>query len=141
MQKLIVTIKPIATFKPGKLWLTAVMIEISFRFPNSPSLILRKIFSPAENAPAESDYEMLDKFHEYQEKAEIYHLYHSIQRYTVSNIENGMVSGMLPVPHPVEFAPSKFASSTHYEFFILSLPSPSVDYRTRNKHVLYEVIS
>ena len=29
---------------------------------------------------------MLDKFHEYQEKAEIYHLYHSIQRYTVQLI-------------------------------------------------------
>ncbi|XP_020611190.1 intraflagellar transport protein 122 homolog isoform X2 [Orbicella faveolata] len=36
----------------------------------------------SENAQAEPDYEMLDKFHEYQEKAEIYHLYHSIQRYT-----------------------------------------------------------
>ncbi|XP_068714789.1 intraflagellar transport protein 122 homolog isoform X2 [Montipora foliosa] len=35
-----------------------------------------------ENSNAEPDYEMLDKFHEYQEKAEIYHLYHSIQRYT-----------------------------------------------------------
>ena len=31
----------------------------------------------------EPDFEMLDKFHEYQEKAEIYHLYYSIQRYTV----------------------------------------------------------
>ncbi|KAK2571545.1 Intraflagellar transport protein 122-like protein [Acropora cervicornis] len=30
----------------------------------------------------EPDFEMLDKFHEYQEKAEIYHLYYSIQRYT-----------------------------------------------------------
>ena len=38
-----------------------------------------------ENSNAEPDYEMLDKFHEYQQKAEIYHLYHSIQRYTVSN--------------------------------------------------------
>ena len=93
------------------------MIEISFRFLNSPSLILWKIFSPAESAQAEPDYEMLDKFHEYQEKAEIYHLYHSIQRYTVSNIvsfaavfwdvtqpsercvtsqtDNGFISGML----------------------------------------------
>lgn len=52
---------------------------------------------------------MLDKFHEYQEKAEIYHLYHSIQRYTVSNIENGIESGMLPVSHPAEFAPIEFA--------------------------------
>ena len=31
----------------------------------------------------EPDFEMLDKFREYQEKAEIYHLYYSIQRYTV----------------------------------------------------------
>lgn len=38
----------------------------------------------AENDKGEPDYEMLDKFHDYQEKAEIYHLYHSIQRYTVS---------------------------------------------------------
>ena len=43
---------------------------------------------PAENAQGEPDNEMLDKFHEYQEKAEIYHLYHSIQRYTVSYTEN-----------------------------------------------------
>ena len=40
----------------------------------------------AENAKGEPDYEMLDKFHEYQEKAEMYHLYHSIQRYTVSDL-------------------------------------------------------
>lgn len=40
---------------------------------------------------------MLDKFHEYQEKAEIYHLYHSIQRYTVSHIEieNGIASAVI----------------------------------------------
>ena len=75
------------------------MIEISFRCLNCPSLILSKTFSPTENAQAESDYEMLDKFHEYQEKAEIYHLYHSIQRYTVSDIENGIVRRMLPVLH------------------------------------------
>ena len=37
-----------------------------------------------ENAQGEPDNEMLEKFHDYQEKAEIYHLYHSIQRYTVS---------------------------------------------------------
>ena len=43
-----------------------------------------EIFLFTENAQGEPDYEMLDKFHEYQEKAEIYHLYHSIQRYTVS---------------------------------------------------------
>ena len=39
-----------------------------------------------DNPQGEPDYEMLDKFHEYQEKAEIYHLYHSIQRYTVYKI-------------------------------------------------------
>lgn len=31
-----------------------------------------------------TDAEMLRKFYEYQTKAEIYHLYHSIQRYTVT---------------------------------------------------------
>ena len=30
-----------------------------------------------------TDPEMMRKFYEYQTKAEIYHLYHSIQRYTV----------------------------------------------------------
>ncbi|CAH3150863.1 unnamed protein product [Porites lobata] len=40
------------------------------------------LVSGADNPQGEADYEMLDKFHEYQEKAEIYHLYHSIQRYT-----------------------------------------------------------
>lgn len=89
-QKLTVTIKYIiTTFKPVRLWQTAVMMENSFRCLNSPSLILWKIFSPVENAQGEPDNEMLDKFHEYQEKAEIYHLYHSIQRYTVSCIKNG----------------------------------------------------
>ena len=46
------------------------------------SLFLLLIFL-TDNPQGEPDYEMLDKFHEYQEKAEIYHLYHSIQRYTV----------------------------------------------------------
>jgi len=32
----------------------------------------------------EPDMNMLERFHEYQEKAEIYYLYHSIHRYTVS---------------------------------------------------------
>ena len=29
--------------------------------------------------------EMLDKFHDFQRKAEMYYVYHSIQRYTVSS--------------------------------------------------------
>ena len=49
------------------------------------SLFLLLIFL-TDNPQGEADYEMLDKFHEYQEKAEIYHLYHSIQRYTVQLI-------------------------------------------------------
>lgn len=73
------------------------MIEISFSlgFFYSSSLILWIIFSPPENAHGEPDIEMLDKFHEYQEKAEMYHLYHSIQRYTVSHIENGIASAVV----------------------------------------------
>lgn len=34
----------------------------------------------------EPDMKMLEMFHEYQEKAEIYYLYHSIHRYTVNII-------------------------------------------------------
>lgn len=55
-----------------------MMDFLSFFYFNWPIYLF-----PTENSQGEPDYEMLDKFHEYQEKAEIYHLYHSIQRYTV----------------------------------------------------------
>ena len=42
---------------------------------------MRIFFFSAEEDKKE---EMLEKFHNFQKKAEVYYIYHSIQRYTVS---------------------------------------------------------
>ena len=43
-----------------------------------------EIFSTSANAEKRTD--MLQKYQDFQQKAEMYYVYHSIQRYTVSRI-------------------------------------------------------
>lgn len=59
------------------------MIFIIYTSHDCESVLYRSYLVDAFEA--EPDLVMLDKFYEYQEKAEIYHLYHSIHRYTVCN--------------------------------------------------------
>lgn len=46
---------------------------------------------PAEQNPAKQQ-DLLKKFHDYQRKAEVYYVYHVIQRYTVSFLLERMIT-------------------------------------------------
>ena len=62
-----------------------------------PSVSVAKIIMLCWCLENEPDYEMLGKFQEYQEKAEAYHLYHSVQRYTVGPVQPSSMGGVLQV--------------------------------------------